>query len=111
MATSSFFRVIDFTSTTADYDLLATDTGVRTAIKARFGGITDEQLDAKLVDGIPDMNFQVFVQGVTTIKINGEEYDFLEDEVFSTGDYVRGKIKTIQITQNSISGQFRFNIL
>lgn len=110
MATYDYFRTINFTTTSTDYDLLQ-DTNVRDAIKERFGGISDAELDVKLAEGIRDMSFSVYVSG-TSVSVNGETaYPPLADEVVSSGDYIRRPVKTIEVSSNGISGQFRFNIL
>ena len=110
MATYNLFRNIQFTSTTADYDLFATDTGVRTALMSLLGLTTTAELDAILVNGIRGLNFQIFISG-STVKIDGEEYQLIDDSVYDTGDFIRKQIKSVQITETGITGVISLNAI
>lgn len=110
MATYDLFRNIQFTSTTADYDLFATDTGVRTALKNILGITEDSDLDTILTEGIRGLNFQIFMSG-STVKINNDEFQLIDDSVYTTGDFIRKPITSIQITENNITGIISLNIL
>ena len=109
MAISTYFKTLTFTSTTVDYDLLQ-DANIKQQIKDRFGYTTEEQYTDLIAEGIYNFYFQIYCSG-TTIKINGDEVELLNNEVYSSGGYIAESIKTIKISSNSTVGQFRFNIL
>jgi len=111
MSTTTYFRSVNFSSTTINYDLLVSDTNVRTAIKERLTWTDDELNDALASDGIPNMLIQIYCAGTPIIINNGIEQALTENAVWSSGDYLTIGVKSIKIKNTGINGTFRFNIL
>ena len=109
MATYSYFRNIEVTTTTADEELLD-NADVRTAIMERLGLSTTAEYTTAMTAGFQDMFVSVFGSG-TRISINNETYnELLEDSVYSTSDYVRVGITSIR-SETASTVIFSFNIL
>lgn len=108
---ANYYRSVNFSSSTTNYDLLASDANVRNAIKERMTW-TDEQLNKQLEQGITNIDFQIYCSDTAIIINDGIEQALIENAVWSTGGYLKSiKAKSIKIKENGINGIFRFNIL
>lgn len=101
------------TDASADYDLIQ-DAGFKAQIRIMMGW-TESQFDAAVLEGIPDMFFEILLDATDitlTIGINGETVEYFSSGIAYTNngypDFTR--YNTIKIKKVSITGTMTFGV-
>ena len=109
MESKNFIRNIEFTTSSADYELLQ-DTNVKTAIKERLGFTTDEEYNKYIEGNHLNMYFELFFGGKQSVSVNGSYYyPTMEGDLYYSGNFIN-PLQSIKIKNNGVSGMICFKI-
>lgn len=105
----NFIRNVEFTTTSANYELL-TNAGIVAALQERLGLNSSEEVAKYIADNKLNIYFEIYFSSKQYVSVNESTYyPAMTGDLYYSGDFING-CKSIRIQNSGISGMIAFQV-